>query len=220
MVVNKGARRKLSTFFSLLRSEYSINTEMNKVLKLCFSLLLALITINASAQSLPFKNMPDYAEKYTAGTMVARMVEGLGYRYYWATEGLRSEDLAFEPAEKARSIEGTVDHILTLSVMVVRPFRTPDFYPIENLSEMTFTAKRKLTLELLQEASEELRNASLDKLANAQLEVGRGNPLPFWNVLNGPLADAIYHTGQIVSFRRMSGNPINPNVNVLMGKNN
>ncbi|MCO6357319.1 hypothetical protein [Roseivirga pacifica] len=194
---------------------------MDKAFKLSLTLILTVVTLmNANAQDLPFKSMPEYAEKYTAGTMVARMVEGLGYRYYWATEGLIAKDLAFEPTKDARDVESTIDHILTLSVMVLRPFRTPDFYPIENLSEMDFAAKRKLTLELLLEASVEMRSAPLDKLANAELDLGRGNSLPFWNVLNGPLADAIYHTGQIVSFRRMSGNPIDPSVNVLMGRNN
>ncbi|RKQ42430.1 hypothetical protein BXY85_3040 [Roseivirga pacifica] len=194
---------------------------MDKAFKLSLTFVFAVVTlVNANAQDLPFKSMPEYAEKYTAGTMVARMVEGLGYRYYWATEGLTAKDLAFEPTKDARDVESTIDHILTLSVMVLRPFRTPDFYPIENLSEMDFAAKRKLTLELLLEASVELRSASLDKLANAELDLGRGNSLPFWNVLNGPLADAIYHTGQIVSFRRMSGNPIDPSVNVLKGRNN
>ena len=47
---------------------------------------------------------------------------------------------------------------------------------------------------------------------------GNKSELPVWNLMNGPIADAIYHTGQIVSYRRMSGNPINPKVNVMMGK--
>ncbi|MEN8845082.1 MAG: hypothetical protein ABF261_02240, partial [Candidatus Arcticimaribacter sp.] len=41
---------------------------------------------------------------------------------------------------------------------------------------------------------------------------------PIWNMLNGPLADAIYHTGQVVSFRRTTGNPIQKGVNVFIGK--
>ena len=41
----------------------------------------------------------------------------------------------------------------------------------------------------------------------------------FWHLLNGQLSDAIYHTGQIVSFRRTNENPVNPKMNVFMGKN-
>jgi len=41
---------------------------------------------------------------------------------------------------------------------------------------------------------------------------------PFWNTLNGPISDALWHTGQIVSFRRSSGNPFDSKVGVLVGK--
>jgi hypothetical protein len=40
---------------------------------------------------------------------------------------------------------------------------------------------------------------------------------PFWNLINGPIADAIWHVGQVVSFRRSSGNPLPQGVNVLTG---
>ncbi len=35
---------------------------------------------------------------------------------------------------------------------------------------------------------------------------------------SGPIADALWHTGQIVSFRRSSGNPIPKGVNMLTGE--
>ena len=40
----------------------------------------------------------------------------------------------------------------------------------------------------------------------------------YWHAINGPIADALWHAGQIVAFRRASGNPINPMVSVFMGK--
>ncbi len=48
---------------------------------------------------------------------------------------------------------------------------------------------------------------------------GKTSRFPIWNLLNGPLSDAIYHTGQLVSFRRTSGNPIQTGVNVFFGRN-
>jgi hypothetical protein len=39
-------------------------------------------------------------------------------------------------------------------------------------------------------------------------------------LINGPITDAIYHTGQVVSFRRTSGNPIPKGVNVFLGVKN
>ena len=38
-----------------------------------------------------------------------------------------------------------------------------------------------------------------------------------YNLFHGPISDALYHTGQIVVFRRASGNPIPKGVNHFMG---
>ncbi|RMG65160.1 MAG: hypothetical protein D6722_16205, partial [Bacteroidetes bacterium] len=44
--------------------------------------------MNADATTpLPYRAIPDYPETFTPGTTVARFLDGLGYRYYWATEG-------------------------------------------------------------------------------------------------------------------------------------
>ena len=40
---------------------------------------------------------------------------------------------------------------------------------------------------------------------------------PFWNTINGTMSDAMYHVGQVVSFRRASGNPIDPTAHVYLG---
>ena len=39
-------------------------------------------------------------------------------------------------------------------------------------------------------------------------------------LMNGPLLDALTHVGQILSFRRTSGNPQEAGVNVFLGKKN
>ncbi|MCK5671198.1 hypothetical protein KAI10_07435, partial [Candidatus Bathyarchaeota archaeon] len=40
---------------------------------------------------------------------------------------------------------------------------------------------------------------------------------PVWNLINGPLSDALTHVGQIASWRRMNGNPI-PGARVFHGE--
>jgi hypothetical protein len=40
----------------------------------------------------------------------------------------------------------------------------------------------------------------------------------FWYSLNGPLADALSHVGQILSWRRILGNPQRVGVNVFLRK--
>ena len=39
------------------------------------------------------------------------MVDGLGFRYFWATEGLTEKDLAYRPSEGARTTMETLEHI-------------------------------------------------------------------------------------------------------------
>ena len=51
----------------------------------------------SNKENSPYYEIPDYPEKYNQGTVVARMIDGLGFRYYWATEGLRAEDLNLNP---------------------------------------------------------------------------------------------------------------------------
>ena len=41
---------------------------------------------------------------------------------------------------------------------------------------------------------------------------------PFWNIINGPISDALWHCGQVVLLRRSSGNPFNSKVSVFSGK--
>jgi sorbitol-specific phosphotransferase system component IIA len=80
---------------------------------------------------------------------------------------------------------------------------------------------RKQTLNYLEEATVNFKNKTPKELAELKVIFERGekqSSFPFWNMINGPLADAIYHTGQVVSFRRSSGNPLPKGVNVFMGK--
>lgn len=70
-------------------------------------------------EQLPYYQIPDYPEEYNQGTVTARLVDGLGFRYYWATEGLREEDLQFKPSEEARTTRETIDHLYGLSRVIV-----------------------------------------------------------------------------------------------------
>lgn len=184
--------------------------------------LLAAQTDDAVKAGLPYYEIPDYPESYTAETVAARMIDGLGFRYYWATEGLRPEDLAFKPSAEARTSEETIDHILGLSEMIVNATkREPNVRDSEAAQPaLSFEEKRKATLENLKTASNLLKSGAV-KLEDCKIVFQNGDSsseFPFWNQLNGPIADAIWHCGQVVSFRRSSGNPFNSKVSVFSGK--
>lgn len=165
------------------------------------------------AIKLPFYQLPEYSEDYTAGTVAARMVEALGFRYHWASDNLTKEDLTYQHQETARSTGETIDHILDLSYVIVNAtLKQPNSK--NDLSSLSFEEKRKQTLINLQTAATILRSS--DDISQYFIIYGE-RKIPFWNAINGPIADAIWHCGQIASFRRGSGNPINTNVNHFMG---
>ena len=128
----------------------------------------------------------------------------------------------YKISEDSRETLGTIEHIYGLSETIVNAAKNePSIRPVDR-SAMTFEDFRKGTLENLKHASELFLGRSAEEVS--ELKVIFQSPenrseFPYWHMLNGPISDAIYHTGQVVSYRRASGNPINPNVSVFMGKN-
>lgn len=174
-----------------------------------------------STPELPFKTIPDHEDNYSATGVAARMIDGLGFRYYWATEALRPQDLEYKPDSTARSSMETMDHLLGLSTTIVNAVKgLTNFRPVAE-TFYTWEEKRKMTLENLKTASDILWGSNDEKLDEYKIKFQRGDNVsefPFWNNINGPIADALWHCGQIVSFRRASGNPMDSRVNVFMGK--
>ena len=56
---------------------------------------VSVFSLHAQNKTLPYYEIPAYPETFTSGGIAARVVDGLGFRFYWATEGLRESDLLF-----------------------------------------------------------------------------------------------------------------------------
>ena len=158
---------------------------------------------------LPYYEIPKLAETYTAGTVASRMLDGLGFRYYWATEGLRVEDLEYKPSESGRTSAETIDHLYGLSNFILKNISTEKSSDIDE--DLTFEEKRKRTLLNIKKASEIL-------VESEDISQFDNDRFPFWNIINGPISDALWHCGQVVMLRRASGNPFNSKVSVFRGK--
>lgn len=188
-----------------------------KVITIVISLL---ITYTAGAQQKAFYyQIPDTPTNFTAATVAARMVDGLGFRYYWATEGLITKDLQYRPSTGARTNLETLEHILGLTEVLLNAVSKQPNTNSATKEKPGFTQLREKTLINIQKASKLLKQVDA-KLEDFDMVFERPNgkiEFPFWNVLNGPLADALWHVGQIVSFRRGSGNPLAKGVDVLRG---
>ena len=186
-----------------------------------FFILLGLYHLTIMSQTSEyFKDISEYPTEINNGNIISRMINGLGYRYYWATEKLRENDLRYRPSKDAYSTKETMVHIFTLSKTVYNTTlskmnKRPDIdIPVD------YESIRNETLQFLEKASKNFSNLNSEELNQMKIKFNRGGTIksfPIWNLLNGPIADAIYHTGQIVTFRRTTGNPIDSSVNVFMG---
>ena len=188
-------------------------------MKKSFNLILLVVCSFVYSQEelkdkLPYYEVLEYAEEFTAGTMAARMVDALGFRYYWASKDLNEKDLAYRLNEKGRTTAETINHIYELSIIIVNStLQKPNSRG--DKVEMTYKEKRTTTLNNLKKASDILyvsKDISQFKIIFGEQKI------PFWNQINGPIADAIWHCGQIAVYRRVTKNPINPKVNHFTGK--
>ncbi len=185
--------------------------------------LLVFLTLSlplfSHSQTLPYSELPPYPDDYTAGRVAARAVDGLGFRFYWATEGLRESDLSHKPGPDARTSLETVAHIYEMSFIIVNASLKKINVEGQDI-KLPFAEMRKRTLENLKTASDILRKSSDNEVKEYKAMFSRGGKVverPFWNLLSGPIEDCVWHTGQVVSFRRASGNPFSEKVNLFAG---
>ena len=177
------------------------------------------ISMETPKNAHPCAQISEYPDSISENLVLARMIEGLGFRYYWVTEGLRDKDLIYLPGNDGRSTEETLEHLYNLSNFILNSVQgIPNIRPLEKI-EMTFEERRLKALNNFDAAVQFLKRKDADlKLVKIIFQRGeKTSEYPIWNLINGPIADAIYHCGQIVSFRRSSGNPIAPGVNVFLG---
>lgn len=145
-----------------------------------------------------FRSIEEYPRRDNANGIVIRLIDGLGFRFYWATEGLREEDYAYAACESCQTIGGILQHLWGLA----------NWLRLNALGEGLSEApdapedRRRQVLEILAEL-----RAFVDGLDEQRLFGLTIRDQPFWHYINGPLADALTHTGQIAYLRRASGNP-------------
>jgi hypothetical protein len=108
------------------------------------------------------------------------MIDGLGYRYYWATENLRALDLDFKPDTLARSTFETMEHIYGLSFMILNASKNQVNHRRDPV-QMNAKDLRLATLYNLKSASAAMALVENLEELNILFESSKGRkPLPFW----------------------------------------
>ena len=129
---------------------------------------------NTEAVNLPYHQIPDYSEDYTSGNVLARFIDGLGYRYYWATEGLREEDLSYKPSDDSREALNTLNHILGLTETILNATKNEPNIRSTDAPELSFEELRAKTLQNLKEASETVSGKNAEQISELSIIFQRG----------------------------------------------
>ena len=145
-----------------------------------------------------YYRIPAYPDHVTSTSIITRLLDGLGFRFYWATEGLKAEDYAYRPAEDTMSIEELTIHVWALMNWVSSSALMKRYTKPKNGA-----AARDKALVIIHDLRETILAMSDKDLKKLRIQ-GK----PFWHLINGPFSDAFTHTGQINSFRRLAGNPV------------
>ncbi len=170
------------------------------------------------AQDTHYQEIPEHPEKFTSGGVISRMIDGLGFRYYWASKDLTQKDLHYKATEGSRTMYETMEHIYSMSQTLVRIIVKE--YEVDEDEHMDYQLLRHKTLHHIQLASATIRHMTDEEIAQLEIVYGYGKEerrYPFWYMINGQISDMLYHTGQMLTFRRLSGKPIESGLSVFLG---
>ncbi|MFH2037290.1 MAG: hypothetical protein ABIJ45_12870 [Candidatus Zixiibacteriota bacterium] len=158
--------------------------------------------------------IPKLPEKVNGANVLVRVIDGAANRFKWSMEGLDESMSNFRPVEGSMNLGELVNHIFILAAWLYKSFVDRSFSeePTGGIHD-----KKMRTLEILYKIREHLLDMDDSELAKITIAHNWSDEkIPFWLLINGPIADILTHVGQICSWRRMAGNPI-PRANLFRG---
>lgn len=155
-----------------------------------------------------FRSVTAYPKRRDANGVVVRLIDSLGYRFYWATEGLTEGDYEFSPGAGCQTIGALVGHVWRLANWIHHSVLGKG---LDTNRSADPEGQREQVLHLLYHIRQHVAEIGQEALFQKSID-----GLAFWHILNGPLSDALTHTGQITSFRRLNGNAV-PRHYVFLG---
>ena len=157
-----------------------------------------------------YYHLPQEPGEVSAVNILLRLVDGIGFRYRWATEQITGESAEYKPAPGSMSYQELLLHIFKLIHVVNAHFagETSLVWPPEKSDVQSLISG---TIDLLQNL-----RGRLQEINDTELTRFSTKGYSFWYMINGPLADALTHIGQLNSWNRISGHPSLP-VDVFRG---
>ncbi len=163
-----------------------------------------------------YHHIPDPPASAHAGTILGRLADGIGFRFRWATEGIRAGDLSFRPGADCMSLGELLSHVVELLSWVAESVGMEPKYDLMKSGDPEVLRGR--TMELAAALAARFKAMSEAELGALTIHSSfKGDTLPVWNIVNGPLSDSLTHIGQILSWRRIAGSPA-PQADVFRGR--
>lgn len=153
-----------------------------------------------------YNNLPDPPNDIDAANVLVRLLDALGFRYQIATNGLTETECLFRPCEGSFSISEVNLHIYNLCFWIEKSLNKQ---AIKANHLDTFRNVVTAVLESVIRSKSMIKEMSPTQLDEFKLMLKRMNKeYSFWYLINGPITDAISHVGQILTWRRQAGNPV------------
>ena len=162
-----------------------------------------------------YENILELPDKVCAANILVRLIDGMAFRYKWSLAEMENSDLEFRPVDGSMNLKELLEHMFEIVVWLYQTFIDNKFdeKPVSGLHEL-----KNQTLQRLKDIRDKLENMDDAELEKINVHNPWGDEkIPFWLIMNGPLADIFTHIGQILSWRRIAGNP-KPEVNLFRGK--
>jgi hypothetical protein len=153
-----------------------------------------------------FQSLPPTPSNCSSGAILSRFVVAIGFRYQVATKGLTENEIQFRPVEGSMNMLELLDHIYKVLSWAYLAFDKNANLDIPNKN---YESYREGTLQVCEAFRKKLLAMTDEEIEETEIYLKRiDTTFSFWYLINGPISDVLTHIGQINSWRRIAGNPV------------
>ncbi len=153
-----------------------------------------------------YKTLPPTPTQISSGAILARFIDAIGFRFQMATDGLTESEIYFCPVDGSMDMMELMNHIYGVLSWAHGAFNKD---AVRRKDLATFEDYRNATLEVCDIFKKRLLEMSDEEIENTSIYLKRNDTTySIYYLINGPISDVLTHVGQIVTWRRIAGNPI------------
>lgn len=153
-----------------------------------------------------FQSLPPTPSNLRSGAILSRFIVAIGFRYQVATNGLTQNEIQFRPVEGSMNMLELLDHIYKVLSWAYKAF---DKNAKMDIPTNTYEGYREGTLQVCEAFKKRLEEMTDEEIEQTEVYLKRiDTTFSFWYLINGPISDVLTHIGQINSWRRIAGNPV------------